>query len=96
MTSGSMPCRFHILKDEACNRLARGEIAGEREQGREESVKGAISRLGASASSHVGVAVPEFASDFVGQISFTAGMLAFHISRQSLSRNRSQHFQRYS
>ena len=58
-----------MIPEAACAR----DVARQREERGKERIERAIVRVGALARVHVGVAVPEFAADFVGQIFMDRG-----------------------
>src|SRR5581483_1649604 len=91
-----MPCKFHIVNDDACRRLARSRSPDRA------SVPG---KNASSAPYSVAVRLPLYMSTWPYQSSpctssatcaFTAATLVFHIARQSWSPNNSQHFHKYS
>ena len=63
-----MPCSVHILKQESCRRRACGEVAAERQHGREEGVERSELRGRALAGVHVRLAVPEAGRRLVGEV----------------------------
>src|SRR5947208_14792315 len=90
-----MPYRFHILNDEACRRRARStspEKASNAGKNASSAPYSVLVRSPVCMAAWPYQRPPRISS---ARYLLMVGILAFHMSRQSLSPKRSQHFHKY-